>query len=174
MQGRAGRGGCISSSLVVVAMLASCSSCGSMGGCRDSCYRDNGHLPSVRACSGPTDPTHGAGRPHCPNSWCRAETIWCRADARDHLRLRGGKGCRSTQPAKVSEQCSTKQYQADCAPMPFLIGIHISMLPQLKAQPMEEVVMVDLDRGRLRYNEKDIQHLPDEHFDAMVSERVSY
>ena len=61
-----------------------------------------------------------------------------------------------------------------CAPMPFLIGIHISMLPQLRAQPMEEVVMVDLDRGRLRYNEKDIQHLPDEHFDAMVSERVSY
>ena len=56
-----------------------------------------------------------------------------------------------------------------CAPMPFLIGMHISMLPQLKAQPMEEVVMVDLDRGRLRYNEKDIQHLPDEHFDAMVN-----
>jgi hypothetical protein len=124
MQGRAGWGGCISSSWVVVAMLASCSSCGSMGGCRDSCYRDNGHLPSVRACSGPTDPTHGAGRPHCPNSWCRAETIWCRADARDHLRLRGAKGCRRTQPAKFSEQCSTKRYQADCAPMPFLIGIH--------------------------------------------------
>ena len=55
-----------------------------------------------------------------------------------------------------------------CAPMPFLIGMHISMLPQLKSQPMEEVVMVDLDRGRLRYNEKDIQHLPDEHFDSMV------
>ena len=32
--------------------------------------------------------------------------------------------------------------------------MHISMLPQLKSQPMEEVVMVDLDRGRLRYNEK--------------------
>eukprot|EP00960_Hanusia_phi_P013399 392536-Hanusia_phi.AAC.1 len=29
--------------------------------------------------------------------------------------------------------------------------------------------MVDLDKGRLRYNEKDIQHLPDEHFDAMVN-----
>jgi DENN domain-containing protein 2 len=56
-----------------------------------------------------------------------------------------------------------------CAPMPFLIGMHISMLPQLKQQPMEEVVMVDLDRGRLRYNEKDIQHLPDEHFDSMVN-----
>ena len=85
-------------------MLASCSSCGSMGNCGESCYR---HLPSVRACSGPTfrflcvtggstAPTHGAGR--------MLETIWCRADARDHLRLRGGKGCRRTQPAKVPEQ----------------------------------------------------------------------
>lgn len=104
MQGRVGWGGCISSSLVVVAILASCSSCGSMGNCGESCYR---HLPSVRACSGPTfrflcvtggstAPTHGAG-------WM-LETIWCRADARDHLRLRGGKGCRRTQPAKVPEQ----------------------------------------------------------------------
>ena len=41
-----------------------------------------------------------------------------------------------------------------CAPMPFIIGIHISMLSDLKRMPMEEVVMVDLDRGRLRYNEK--------------------
>jgi hypothetical protein len=52
--------------------------------------------------------------------------------------------------------------------MPFIIGMHISMLSDLKRMPMEEVVMVDLDRGRLRYNEKDIMHLPDEHFDAMV------
>ena len=56
-----------------------------------------------------------------------------------------------------------------CAPMPFLIGMHIAMLPSLKNMPMEEVVMVDLDRGRLRYNEKDVAHLPDEHFDAMCN-----
>jgi hypothetical protein len=112
MPGRAGCTGCISS-LVVVAMLASCSSCGSMGSCRDSCYRDNSHLPSLRACYGPTfrflcvtggstAPTHGAG-------WM-LETIWYRADARDHLRLRGGKGCRRTQPAKVPEQRWTTRY----------------------------------------------------------------
>ena len=32
-----------------------------------------------------------------------------------------------------------------------------------------KLFLVDLDRGRLRYNEKDIQHLPDEHFDSMVN-----
>lgn len=26
-----------------------------------------------------------------------------------------------------------------CAPMPFIIGMHISMLPKLKGMPMEEV-----------------------------------
>ena len=37
-----------------------------------------------------------------------------------------------------------------CAPMPFMIGTHIALLPSIKQMPLEEVVMVDLDGGRLR------------------------
>jgi hypothetical protein len=85
MRGLAGWRGCVWSSLVVVAMLASWSSRGSMVSCRD-----NSQLPSVRAC------------------------LWCRTEHGDHLlRLRGGKAGRRTQPAKVPEQFWTKRYQAD-------------------------------------------------------------
>jgi hypothetical protein len=34
-----------------------------------------------------------------------------------------------------------------CAPMPFVVGVHVSCMPQLQRMPLESTVFVDLDRN---------------------------
>ena len=37
-----------------------------------------------------------------------------------------------------------------CAPMPYILGIHSSMLQKVLKMPIEEVVILDLDKRELR------------------------
>ena len=36
-----------------------------------------------------------------------------------------------------------------CAPMPFVVGVHATCVPVLRTMPLEDVVVVDLDRNRV-------------------------
>jgi hypothetical protein len=54
-----------------------------------------------------------------------------------------------------------KQLLAYCsAPMPFLIGLHTSLLQPLQAMPLNEVVFVDLDKEVVSSNPADVANLP--------------
>jgi hypothetical protein len=55
-----------------------------------------------------------------------------------------------------------------CAPMPFIMGVPASVLPEMKGLPMEEVVLIDLDRALVKYNTQDSELLPGRHFDKMT------
>ncbi|XP_068695190.1 DENN domain-containing protein 1A-like isoform X2 [Montipora foliosa] len=47
-----------------------------------------------------------------------------------------------------------------CAPMPFLIGIHASLMPKVRQMPLDEVVIVDADTNVVESPFDDVSQLP--------------
>ena len=46
------------------------------------------------------------------------------------------------------------------APMPFLVGVHASLVPEMKKLPCDDVFVLDLDDGSFTYFEEDFDAMP--------------
>ena len=46
------------------------------------------------------------------------------------------------------------------APMPFLIGLHSSLVPEMKKLPCDDIFMLNLDNGEFTYFEEDFRAMP--------------
>ena len=49
-----------------------------------------------------------------------------------------------------------------CAPMPFLVGVHSSMMDQVREMPMDEVVILDADTNEIQIILEDLDSFPPE------------
>ncbi|EDV28079.1 uncharacterized protein TRIADDRAFT_53305 [Trichoplax adhaerens] len=49
-----------------------------------------------------------------------------------------------------------------CAPMPFLIGVHSSLMEDVRRRPLSEVVILNVDENKLELPDKDLNALPQE------------
>lgn len=47
-----------------------------------------------------------------------------------------------------------------CAPMPFLLGIHSSMMAKVRQMPMNEVVILNADTNEIEFDQKDMECFP--------------
>ncbi|XP_074621860.1 DENN domain-containing protein 1B-like [Acropora palmata] len=56
-----------------------------------------------------------------------------------------------------------------CAPMPFLIGIHASLMPKVRQMPLDEVVIVDADTNVVESPFDDLAQLPSDTVSTLKS-----
>uniref|UniRef100_A0A8D0C8J9 UDENN domain-containing protein n=1 Tax=Salvator merianae TaxID=96440 RepID=A0A8D0C8J9_SALMN len=54
-----------------------------------------------------------------------------------------------------------------CAPMPYLIGVHFSLMERVKNKSLEDVVMLNVDTNTLETPFNDLSHLPSEVVSAL-------
>ncbi|XP_032074238.1 DENN domain-containing protein 1B isoform X1 [Thamnophis elegans] len=57
-----------------------------------------------------------------------------------------------------------------CAPMPYLIGVHFSLMERVKSKSLEDVVMLNVDTNTLETPFNDLSNLPSEVVSALKSQ----
>ncbi|KAK2515005.1 Dennd1a [Columba guinea] len=63
--------------------------------------------------------------------------------------------------------CCSKLSTSDCAPMPYLIGIHLSLMEKVRNMALEDVVILNVDTNTLETPFDDLQSLPNDVVSAL-------
>ncbi|XP_023992398.2 LOW QUALITY PROTEIN: DENN domain-containing protein 1B-like [Salvelinus sp. IW2-2015] len=56
-----------------------------------------------------------------------------------------------------------------CAPMPYLVGVHLSLLERVRSRSLEDVVILNIDTNTLESPQNDLQNLPSDVYHATSS-----
>ncbi|XP_038838880.1 DENN domain-containing protein 1B-like, partial [Salvelinus namaycush] len=56
-----------------------------------------------------------------------------------------------------------------CAPMPYLVGVHLSLLERVRSRSLEDVVILNVDTNTLESPQNDLQNLPSDVLHSLKS-----
>ncbi|RXM29487.1 DENN domain-containing protein 1B [Acipenser ruthenus] len=62
-----------------------------------------------------------------------------------------------------------KKPQGQCAPMPYVVGVHLSLLEKVKSRTLEDVVILNVDTNTLETPFDDLQNLPSDVMSTLKS-----